>query len=173
MGAPPSSIASLATDLLQTLQHEQARFEDLLELLAQEHHCIASLSLRELDSMTVTKLALLNEIQALEKTRHIIIGRLAASWDCPSESLTLRLIADRIGGQTGHQLRERQKRLSGLLEAIHASNEVTRTVIMRFLDLLHQVIKLCSASPVSIPLYGSSASILSSGSGTTLLDQKG
>jgi len=168
-----SSTTGLAADLLDLLRDEQTRFDTFLELLDHERHALRALSSPELDRLNAAKLELLTDIQGLERRRTALVAALAAEWRVPVAALTLRAIADRVGGQAGQECRQRHERLSATLDRIREVSAVNGAVISRSLAFLDHALSLIRPPASSATIYSPSASLVSGAPDGALIERKG
>ena len=159
--------------LIGLLQTQQARFDAFLTLLTREREAIKSLAPTSLVELSQAKLALLEEIQRLEEQRAEMLVRIAGNWAVPTDSLSLRAIAERVGPRESAILLRLKEQLQKAVTAIREATGLNEVLLTRSLEFLSEGLGMWRSAPKSSSLYSSHGSLRAGHQQGALVRQKG
>lgn len=168
-----ASTSAIALDISRILDQELDRLTALLALLKQEQQAIQRLSLSGLADTHATKLAVLNELQALEARRSETVGRLAEQWEVEPDSLTLQAIAGRLDPQDAGRLLRRQDGLNATILAVRDAGSFTDLLLSSSIGFIEQCLSLWRGG-AALPIYSPAGMLQpAAAGGGTYLARKG
>nr|MBI3614782.1 flagellar protein FlgN [Nitrospirota bacterium] len=159
--------------LSEILDHEQRCMDSLVALFRREQEAIRRLAGDELAASNERKLALLTELRQLEEQRSTLVADLAAGWGLPSESMTLAMIAGRIGAEAAGRLLRQQDRLNRSILDARDANDVSRLLVAGSLALVEDTLAIRQGVPQGPPLYSDAGTLQAKAVGGALLARRG
>ncbi|TAJ08701.1 MAG: flagellar protein FlgN [Nitrospirae bacterium] len=159
--------------LSEILDHEQRCVDGLVALFRQEQEAIRLLASDELAASNQRKLALLTELRQLEEQRATLVAQLAADWGLPSESVTLTMIAGRIGAEAAGRLLRQQDRLNRSILDARDANDISRLLVAGSLALVEDTLAIRQGAPLGPPLYSDAGMLQAKPVGGALLARRG
>jgi flagellar biosynthesis/type III secretory pathway chaperone len=123
-------------DLVDVLQAETALYRSLLGLLDRERPALMRSHRAEIERSTADKRELIERLQALERRRAEVLGRLAAGIGRPAGELTLSLLALSAPARQADGLQRCRAELRGLMAQVAAENQRSAALCGHIGDLL-------------------------------------
>lgn len=161
------------SELIETLDQQQARIDALRHLLAQEQQALRRNSPTELTAVTTTKLGLLEELRELEGRRMDLVARLAEIWQREPEALSLGEIAAQVEPPLAGRIRQRRESLRHGIEIALEAQAVARgavTYALEFCDEVMRTVRQAGSSPM---LYSDSGEMTTAGETAPRLNRQG
>jgi flagellar biosynthesis/type III secretory pathway chaperone len=143
----------LVSDLVETLDQQNARIDALRHLLAQERQALRRNSPTELTAVTATKLGLLDELRELEARRMDLVARLAESWQREPGTLSLSEIAAQLEPPLAGRLLRRRESLRQGVEIALEAQAVARAAVTYALEFCDEVMRTVRQAGSSAMLY--------------------
>ena len=159
--------------LLEILELMHDRTDALLQTLDQERQALKALRLDELTALHPATLQLLQELHALEERRTALTARLARQWGVSADSLTLREIAARMGGELAGHIDRLRRRLDGRITAARDRNRGLGVLVSRSLEFFHEALTIPYGNASAPALYSQSGRAQSRRPDGALIQRKG
>ena len=132
------------TQVHQILQKLTGLHRQLMEVVRAERDALISADLKEIQTQTFAKQAIIEEIHHTESARLKLMVDLAVQWNKPSHELTLPNIIIQVQGtdlKGAEQLRTTFNALTVLIQRISTQNKDNRVLVEHSLEHVHQMKK--------------------------------
>ena len=152
----------LIDDFLGVLDGQAELYRSLLSVLYVEHGAIMESRLEKLNDANSEKVALVLKIQNLEDQRSEMLDRLADSFGCPVQGLTLAKLAQFTEGPCSNRMKAFRVNLSSLIKRVREANDRNRSLLMHSIDLVKGSMTLLNNLIASNAVYYRSGRIQNS-----------
>ena len=164
---------SLVDDLIETLDQEQARLDALRHLLLHEQDAVRRWSANDLSAVTTSKMEILDDLRALETRRAALMADLGAQWNRPSDDLTLKEIAARVGSAHRRRLLEQREAMRTDVQDALVVQDVTQAILTQAMALCDDIMRLARRTDATAPTYSEAGLVTTGGEPRAWVNRKG
>lgn len=131
-------MASLMEELLDTLQTETGKYEELLEMFQRKTPVLVSGKIDELQKITDEEQKLVDNINSIDKKRNDLVNDIGNVLNVNPKELTIQRLADLMKEQPEQQkqLLEIHDKLKRILESVQAVNEQNKALVNQMLEMV-------------------------------------
>lgn len=131
-------MASLMEELIDTLQTETDRYEELLVLSKKKTPILVSGKIDELQKITDEEKILVDNINSIDKKREELLADIGNVLNEDTEGLTIQKLADLVKEQPQQQkqLLELHEKLKKVLGNVQSINEQNKTLVNQMLEMV-------------------------------------
>jgi len=151
--AAPASNPELAP-LVTILSREQAIYQELLEVAAEEREAIVERQLSRLKAVLQRKQDILTKLARLEDRRVLWLRRFARKHDLDIETVTLASIIDAAGTPDRGTLLKLHRGLRSRVQKLVEVNSVTSSLLEKILNSIDQSLRFLLMDDGAGPTYG-------------------
>lgn len=143
----------LLQDLITLLSQESSEYKKLLDFLAAEESAVLQGKTETVQAITKQKETLALELRVLEEARAALMGRLAALFEEPVESLTLTRLVEEAPVEYAPALKALQSELSDLMTRLSEANRRNGFLLERALAHIRGALSLLTTLVTQPPTY--------------------
>lgn len=131
-------MASLMEELLETLQEETEKYEELLEMFQRKTPVLISGKIDELQKITDEEQILVDNINSVDKKRNELVNDIGNVLNIKPEELTVSKLADLMKEQPEQQKRllEIHSKLKKVLGNVQTINEQNKVLVNQMLEMV-------------------------------------
>ncbi len=145
-----------AASLINVLEKTESIYHLLLPVFQQEKRVTLNSEPEKLGAIVEEKEALLAQLRQLERSRYLLLDRMASAWGVPMNELRLSTVADHLQDPQATRVRELQKSLNGLVRHIKRSNEENRRLVQHCLEIVQGTLGFFHQLVTPTDVYGAS-----------------
>ncbi len=164
---------SLVDDLIETLDQEQTRLDALRHLLLHEQDAVRRWSANDLSAVTTSKMEILDDLRALETRRAALMAELGAQWNRPSDELTLKDIAARVGPAHRRRLLEQREAMRTEVQDSLVVQDVTQAILTQAMALCDDIMRLARRTEATAPTYSETGLVTTGGEPRAWVNRRG
>jgi len=140
-------LASLMEELIRTLEAEEEKYKDLLELSKKKTPVIIEGDIQKLQKITDEEQKLVDEVSAMEQNRLTVMGDIANVLNTDVESLKLSYLEEVLGKRPKERegLARVHDRLKATIGELMVINNQNRELIRQSLDMIDFNLSLAKA----------------------------
>lgn len=125
----------LSGELEKKLTDNLKIYDDMGKALDEEFEALRIASLPRLDAAIKRKMLVASRLKLIEETRSAMVSKIAARLGISPADMSLRMLADELGGETRTRLLSLRSRLNDIVQAVSEKNEFNRGFIRQLMSL--------------------------------------
>lgn len=144
---------TMLNELIRVLENQAGLYRSLLKVLLNERKAVVSAKLDAVNAARIRKEETLSLIHAGDETRKHVIKIISDHLGCPSRSLTLTQLAQRVEIPFSLKLARFATDISLLVQNIHRENETNKSLITHALKMVRSSIDVITHLMMPPPVY--------------------
>lgn len=125
----------LSGELEKTLTDNLNLYDEMDKALEEEFQALRAYSLPRLDAAIKQKMQVASKLQLIEDTRNKMVSRVAGKLGMSRDELSLKMLAEKLGGDIGTRLLSLRSRLTEAVKTVSEKNNFNRGFIERLMSL--------------------------------------
>lgn len=125
----------LVAELEKTLDDNLDLYHEMGKSLDEELQALKAYSLPQLDSAIKKKMGISAKLKLIEETRNGMVSRIAVALGIPQAEMSLKKLAEKMGGATESRLISLRSRMSEVIAAVSGQNEFNKNYIEKLMSL--------------------------------------
>jgi hypothetical protein len=147
------NMETMLNELIRVLENQACLYRSLLKVLLNEKKAVVSAKLDAVNAARIRKEETLSLIRAGDETRKHVINIISDHLGCPSRSLTLTQLAQRVEIPFSLKLTRCAADISSLVHDIHRENETNKSLITYALKMVRSSIDVLTQLMTPPPVY--------------------
>ncbi|MFP4381235.1 MAG: flagellar export chaperone FlgN [Candidatus Sumerlaeia bacterium] len=132
---------AIVEDLIQILIRQNVLYEQVLELLEEEHSTLVSSKPQSVLELVRRKETTLLKIRTLDESRQLISLRLSRRMGIPQAELNLTALAELLESEQANRLRDVQTALQNCMGKLQILNQKTSQLCRQGIEVVHEVLQ--------------------------------
>lgn len=125
----------LSGELEKTLTDNLKLYDEMAKALDEEFEALRIASLPRLDAAIKRKMLVASKLKLIEETRSGMVAKIAENMGKSPADMTLKLLADEMGGAAKTSLLSLRSRLNEVIKKVTEKNEFNRGFIEKIMSL--------------------------------------
>ncbi len=151
--ATGDNMETMLNELIRVLENQAGLYRSLLKVLLNEKKAVVSAKLDAVNAARIRKEETLSLIRAGDEMRKHVIKSISDHLGCPSQSLTLTQLAQRLESPFSSKLTRCAADISLLVQDIHRENETNKSLITHALKMVRSSIDVITQLMTPPPVY--------------------